>query len=107
MVSDRLRFTEDLSKLPPACELLKRAFAKPNLIKAIICHGLWLAAPVVEVVKGRKMTCHPSLHGDALVYGVDFQDEDVFVDGDLVSARTGGHAHLLASTIIRMIDANR
>jgi protease I len=107
MVSDRLRFTEDLSKLPPACELLKRAFAKPNLIKGIICHGLWLAAPVVEVVKGRKMTCHPNLHGDALAYGVDFQDEDVFVDGDLVSARTGGHAHLLASTIIRMIDANR
>jgi len=104
-VADRLRYTEDLAKLPPASELLKRAFAKPDLLKGIICHGLWLAAPVVEVVKGRRMTCHNNLHGDALAYGVDFIDEDVVVDGDLVSARTGAEAHLLASTMIAMIDA--
>jgi protease I len=107
MVSDRLRFTEDISRLPPAADLLKRAFARPALLKGIICHGLWLAAPVVEVVRGRRLTCHPNLHGDALAYGAEYVDEDVVVDGDLVTARTGGHAHLLASTLISMIDGRQ
>lgn len=107
MVSDRLRYTEDLSKVPPASALLKRAFANPNLLKGMICHSLWLAAPVVEVVRGRKLTCHPNLYGDALAYGANFVDQDVVVDGDLVTARTGGHAHLLASTLIARIEARR
>lgn len=105
MVSDRLRYTEDLSRVPPASALLKRAFAKPHLLKGMICHSLWLAAPVVEAVKGRRLTCHPNLYGDALAYGAKFVDEDVVVDGDLVTARTGGHAHLLASKLIEMINA--
>ena len=107
IVSDRLRYTDDLNKMPPAADLLKRAFAKPNLLKGIICHGLWLCAPVVDVIKGRNLTCHPNLHGDALAYGANFVDQDVVVDRDLVTARTGGHAHLLASTLIKMIDAKR
>ena len=39
MVSDRLRYTEDINKLPPACEFLKKCFADKELIKGIICHG--------------------------------------------------------------------
>ena len=105
MVADRLRYTEDLSRLPPASALLKRAFARPNLLKGIICHGLWLAAPVVEVVRGRRLTCHPNLHGDARAYGATFVDEDLVVDGDLVTARTGNHAHLLAAALIGKIAA--
>lgn len=107
MVSDRLRYTEDLTQLPPASALLERAFARPGLLKGMICHSLWLAAPVVRVVRGRRLTCHPNLHGDAIAYGAEFVDEDVVVDGDLVTARTGGHAHLLAATLIRMIEAKR
>ncbi len=104
MVSDRLRYTEDLAKIPPAADLLRRAFAIPELTKGIICHGLWLAAPVVDVVKGRRLTCHPNLHGDALAYGAEFVDEDLVIDGDLITARTGGHAHLLAGAIIDRIQ---
>jgi protease I len=104
IVADRLRYTEDLSKLPPATEFLKRAFANKNIIKGIICHGLWLVAPAPELVKGRPLTCHPNLHGDALAYGAEFVDEDLVVDGDLVTARTGGHAHLLAGKIIEMLS---
>lgn len=105
MVSDRLRYTEDLSQLPPATRLLQRAFARPNLIKGIICHGLWLCAPDTAMIKGRRLTCHPNLHGDARAYGAQFVDEDLVVDGDLVTARTGNHAHLLARQIIDTINA--
>ncbi len=105
MVADRLRYTEDLSQLPPATAFLKRAFANPNIIKGIICHGLWLVAPATELVRGRRLVCHNNLYGDALAYGAQFVDEDVVVDGDLVTARTGKHCHLLARKIIELIAA--
>jgi protease I len=100
MVSDRLRYTEDVNVLPPATAFLKRAFANPNILKGIICHGLWLVAPAPELVKGRPLTCHNNLHGDALAYGALYQDQDVVVDGDLITGRTGAHCHLFARKII-------
>lgn len=103
MVSDRLRYTEDIKKIPPAVEFLKRAFANPNILKGIICHGLWLVSPAPELVKGRRVTCHNNLHGDAINYGAIYTDEDVVVDGDLVTGRSGNHAHLFASKIIEML----
>lgn len=103
IVSDRLRYTDDLAKLPPATTFLKRAFAQKQVLKGIICHGLWLVAPAPELVKGRRLVCHNNLHGDALAYGATFVDEDVVVDGDLVTGRSGGHAHLFARRIIEIL----
>lgn len=104
MVADRLRYTEDIHKLPPAVEFLKRAFAEKSILKGIICHGLWLAAPAPELVRGRRLVVHNNLLGDARNMGAEYVDEDLVVDGDLVTARTGGHCHLLARRIIEMIS---
>ena len=103
MVSDRLRWTEDVTKIPPAAEFLKRAFAEKSILKGIICHGLWLTAPISEVIKGRKLVCHNNLIGDAKAYGAAFINEDVVVDGDLVTGRSGGHAHLFAQKMIELL----
>lgn len=104
MVSDRLRYTEDVEKIPPATEFLKRAFANPAILKGIICHGLWLTAPATELVKGKRLTCHNNLIGDARAYGAQYVNEDVVVDGDLVTGRSGGHAHLFAKKIIELLS---
>jgi protease I len=106
MVSDRLRWTEDVSVLPPATEFVQRAFAEPGIIKGVICHGLWLLAPTPELVKGRPITCHNNLHGDALNMGAIYVNEDVVVDGDLVTGRTGGHCNLFARTIIDQLASS-
>jgi protease I len=103
MVSDRLRYTEDVRNLPPATEFLQRAFAKPQIITGIICHGLWLCAPAPELVRGRRLVCHNNLHGDAINMGAVYVDEDVVVDGDLVTGRTGGHCQLFARAIIDIL----
>ncbi|CAM3827075.1 DJ-1/PfpI family protein [Mucilaginibacter galii] len=105
MVADRLRYTEDVEKMPPATEFLKRAFANPKISKGIICHGLWLTAPATELVKGRPLTCHNNLIGDARAYGAQYVNEDVVVDNDLVTGRSGGHAHLFAKKIIELLSA--
>jgi protease I len=103
MVSDRLRYTEDVNKLSPATTFLKRAFAEKQIIKGILCHGMWLVASAPELVRGRKVVVHNNLVGDARNMGAVYTDQDVVVDGDLVTARTGGHCHLFARKIIDLL----
>jgi protease I len=103
MVSDRLRYTEDITVLPPAVRFLQRAFAEKGIIKGIICHGMWLLAPVPELVRGRPVVAHNNLLGDVRNLGAVYTDQDVVVDGDLVTARTGDHCNLFARTIIDML----
>ncbi len=105
IVSDRLRYTEDINVLPPAVTFLKRAFAEPGIIKGIICHGMWLVSPVPELVRGRRVVSHVNLLGDVRNMGAIYTDEDVVVDGDLVTARTGGHCHQFARKIIEMLNS--
>lgn len=105
MVADRLRYTEDINRLPPAVEFLKRAFAERSIVKGIICHGLWLAASAPELVRGRRLVVHNNLLGDARNMGARYVDEDVVVDNDLVTARSGGHCHLFARRIIDILSA--
>ena len=100
IVADRLRYTEDVNKIPPATQFLARAFAEESIIKGIICHGMWLVSPMTELVLGRPVTVHNNLIGDARNYGAVYVDEDVVVDRDLITGRTGGHCHLFARTII-------
>ena len=103
IVSDRLRYTEDVQKVAPAVEFLKRAFAEPKILKGIICHGLWLVSPAPELVRGRRVTCHNNLIGDARNMGAIYTDQDVVVDGDLVTGRAGPLCHLFARAIIDML----
>lgn len=104
MVSDRLRYTEDIHKLPPATVFLKRAFEEKSILKGIICHGMWLAAPAPEMVRGRQAVVHNNLLGDARNMGIIYVDQDVVVDGDFVTGRTGGHCHQFARMIIDILS---
>jgi protease I len=82
---------------------VKRAFAEPGILKGIICHGMWLVSSVPELVRGRKVVAHPNLYGDVKNMGAIYTDQDVVVDGDLVTARTGGHCHQFARKIIEIL----
>jgi protease I len=108
IVADRLRFTEDVNKIPPATEFLKKAFAEPGVLKGIICHGMWLVAPAPELVRGRRVVVHNNLIGDAKNMGAIYVDQDVVVDGDdLVTGRTGQHAHVFSHAIIEQLRGRR
>jgi protease I len=103
IVADRLRYTDDPDKLPPASLFMRRVFAEPGILKGVICHGMWLMAPVPELVRGRRVVAHNNLIGDVKNMGAIYVNEDVVVDGDLVTARTGGHANVFARKIIDML----
>jgi hypothetical protein len=82
---------------------MKRAFAEKSIVKGIICHGMWLISAAPELVRGRPVVAHNNLIGDVRNMGVVYTDQDVVIDDDLVTARTGGHCHLFARAIIDLI----
>jgi protease I len=53
---------------------------------AAICHAPWTLVEA-DVVRGRRMTSWPSLQTDLRNAGADWVDEEVVVDGNLVTSR--------------------
>jgi protease I len=76
---DSLRMDED------AVELV-RAFFDADKPVAAICHAPWVLAEA-GVVDGRRLTSWPSLHTDLRNAGAEWVDEEVVVDGNLVTSR--------------------
>jgi protease I len=107
MVADRLRYSEEPDGMPPAADLMRRAFTEPGVVVGVICHGMWLLAKVPETVRGRPVTCHNNLVGDVRNMGARYVDADVVVDGDLVTGRTGEHCHLFARQLIETVLEKR
>lgn len=60
--------------------------AKANKPIAVICHGAWILASA-DLVKGKRMTSWPSLEDDLRNAGANWVDEEVVVDGALISSR--------------------
>jgi len=76
---DALRADED------AVEFV-RAFFDADKPVAAICHAGWMLAEA-GVAKGRRLTSWPSLATDLRNAGADWVDEEVVVDGNLVTSR--------------------
>lgn len=63
-----------------------KAFVDAGRPVAVICHGGWVLAEA-DVVRGRTMTSWPSLRTDLRNAGATWVDDEVVVDGTLVSSR--------------------
>ena len=68
-----------------AVELIQD-FAAAGKPIGVICHGPWTLVEA-DLVRGRKLTSWPSLQTDIRNAGGEWVDEEVVVDGDLVSSR--------------------
>lgn len=53
---------------------------------AVICHGPWVLINA-DVAKGRRLTSYPSLEQDLRNAGADWVDEEVVIDGNLITSR--------------------
>ena len=64
---------------------------------------MWLVSAAPELVRERPVVCHNNLIGDIRNMGAVYTNQDVVIDGDLVTARTGGHCHQFARAIIDLL----
>jgi deglycase len=76
---DRLRMDEDAVSFIGS-------FVRRDKPVAVICHGPWTLVEA-DVVRGRTLTSWPSVRTDLRNAGATWVDEEVVVDGTLVSSR--------------------
>ena len=89
---DFLRVDED------AVRFVKR-FVEAGKPVGVICHGPWTLVEA-DVVKGRKLTSWPSLQTDIRNAGGNWVDEEVVVDGGLISSRKPDDLSAFCATIL-------
>ncbi len=66
-----------------------RDFVQSGKPVAVICHGPWLLVEA-GVVAGRTVTAWPSVRTDLTNAGAQVVDQEVFVDGNLITSRKPG-----------------
>jgi protease I len=76
----------DALRLEPQAIDFVRSFAEADKPIAAICHGPWTLINA-EAVAGKVMTSWPSLQADLQNAGATWVDEEVVVDGQLVTSR--------------------
>jgi protease I len=78
-----------------------KAFFEAGKPVAAICHAPWVLAEA-DVVRGRRMTSWPSLQTDLRNAGATWVDEEVVVDGNLVTSRKPDDLDAFGAAIVEL-----
>lgn len=81
-----------------------REFARENKPIAAICHGPW---PLIDagIARGKRMTSWPSLREDLSNAGGQWVDEEVVIDGRLVTSRKPDDIPAFNQALLRELTA--
>ncbi len=77
--ADTIRLDEDAQRI------VQDAYGAGKVL-AVICHGPWLLVNA-GLAEGRRLTSYPSLAQDLKNAGATWVDEEVVVDGHLITSR--------------------
>jgi protease I len=76
----------DQLRIIPAAVAFVKAFFDADKPVAAICHGPWTIIEA-DKARGRRMTSWPSARTDLINAGADVADQEVVIDGNLVTSR--------------------
>ena len=74
-----------MRRYPAMVKLVKEAFQQGKVV-ASICHGGWMLASA-DILKGKTVTSFFAIKDDLVHAGATFVDEEVTVDGNLITSR--------------------
>jgi len=94
----------DTIRMDEMAQELVRDAARTNKTIAVICHGGWLLISA-DLVKGKRMTSWPSLTDDLKNAGAEWVDEEVVVDGQLISSRKPDDIPAFSQALIEALSA--
>lgn len=75
-----------MRRYPAMVDLVRNIFNQGKPVAAI-CHAGWMLCSA-DVVKGKKLTSFFAIKDDLIHAGANWVDQDVVVDGNLVTSRT-------------------
>lgn len=79
-------------------------FVRSGKPVAVICHGPWTLVEA-DVVRDRRITSWPSVRTDLRNAGATVVDEEVVIDGNLISSRSPDDLPAFCETIVRELSA--
>jgi protease I len=80
-------YAPDHMRRYPAMVNLVREFDRAGKLVAAICHAGWMLVSA-DILRGRKVTSFFSIKDDLVNAGGQWVDQEVVVDGSLVTSRT-------------------
>jgi protease I len=75
----------------------------PSKVLAPICHGPWLLCSAC-VLQGKRLTCFPAIRDDVENAGGEYVDEEVVVDGNLITSRVPDDLPAFCKAIIAALQ---
>ena len=87
-----------MRRYPSMVNLVKDIFDQGKVVAAI-CHAGWLLASA-EVVNGRKLTSFFAIKDDLIHAGGQWVDEEVVIDGNLITSRMPSDLPVFMRTVI-------
>jgi len=76
---------DKMRRYPAMLRLVREAFEQGKVVAAI-CHAAWVPISA-GIVKGKTMTCVSAVKDDVINAGAHYVDQEVVVDGNLISSR--------------------
>lgn len=80
-------YAPDRMRRHPAMVKLVREMDAAGKVVAAICHAGWMLASA-DIVRSRTVTCFFAIKDDMVNAGANYVDQEVAVDGNLVTSRT-------------------
>lgn len=90
-----------LRREPAALDIARQFFAA-NKPVAAICHGPQILVSA-GLLKGRRATCYHSVAAELKAAGAHFEDKEVVVDGNMVTARQPSDLPAFSREIVKLL----
>lgn len=87
----------------PAAIAIAQDFMRSNKPVAAICHGPQILI-TAGVLQGRRATCYHSVAEELQASGALYEDEEVVVDGKLVTSRQPSDLPAFMREIVRLLE---
>ena len=95
-------YAPDMMRRHPAMVNLVKDMYQENKLVAAICHAGWMLASA-DILHGKKVTSFFAIKDDLIHAGADWVDQDVVVDGNLITSRTPDDLPVFMKAIIEYL----
>lgn len=92
----------DQLRTDPDAVAFAREFMRARKPVAAICHGPWTLVEA-DVLRGRRLTSWPSIRSDLRNAGAEVVEEEVVIDGNLITSRGPDDLPAFCATLVRQV----
>lgn len=94
-----------LRRYPEVVSFIRQIHEAGNVVAAI-CHGGWLLVSA-DIVRGKKATCFFAIKDDMIAAGARYVDEEVVVDGNIITSRKPEDLPLFVQEILTALKKGK